>query len=170
MVRFNLPTHSVSHLDISSPSISHTLHKDFARLFPPTRVTPNPSLLSTTPTPTQSPPTCVPPNPSIPPTIPTPTQAPPTITSSQSSIPSYWPLVLTHSMTTHSKIGIVKPNPKYALSVVSPSTPIEPKYVKVAIRDPSWHVAMIDEMQALHHNNTWVLVPRHLGMNVTGCH
>jgi hypothetical protein len=73
-------------------------------------------------------------------------------------------------MTTRSKIGIVKPNPKYALSVVSPSTPVEPKNVKAAIRDPGWHAAMIDEMQALHHNNTWVLVPRHPGMNVIGCH
>uniref|UniRef100_A0A2N9H2D8 Reverse transcriptase Ty1/copia-type domain-containing protein n=1 Tax=Fagus sylvatica TaxID=28930 RepID=A0A2N9H2D8_FAGSY len=72
-------------------------------------------------------------------------------------------------MTTRSRVGIVKPNPKYALSVITPSTPPEPKSVKVALRDPSWHAAMKDEMHALHHNNTWTLVPRQPGMNVIGC-
>ena len=72
-------------------------------------------------------------------------------------------------MTTRGRNGIVKPNPKYALTAVFPSAPPEPKSVKVALRDPGWRAAMDDEMKALHQNNTWVLVPRQPSMHIIGC-
>jgi hypothetical protein len=72
-------------------------------------------------------------------------------------------------MTTRSRVGIVKPNPKYALSVITPSTLPEPKSIKVALHDPGWHAAIKDKMHALHHNNTWAFVPRQPRMNVIGC-
>jgi hypothetical protein len=124
---------------IPSPPPSHTLDKEFARLFSsehPLPVSPT----HTTSSPLQMTPLAIPPSNENPP--------PPQLQAS------------THSMTTRSRVGIVKPNPKYALSVITPSTPPEPKSVKVALRDPSWHAAMKDEMHALHHNNTWTLVPR----------
>ena len=36
-------------------------------------------------------------------------------------------------------------------------------------RYEAWHCAMRDEIQALHSNNTWSLVPFHPWMNVIGC-
>uniref|UniRef100_A0A2N9J0X7 Uncharacterized protein n=1 Tax=Fagus sylvatica TaxID=28930 RepID=A0A2N9J0X7_FAGSY len=45
------------------------------------------------------------------------------------------PPTSTHSMITRGRIGIVKPNPKYALTAVFPTTPLEPKSVK-----PSMHI------------------------------
>jgi hypothetical protein len=38
-----------------------------------------------------------------------------------------------------------------------------------ADRYEAWHCAMCDEIQALHSNNTWSLVPFHHSMNVIGC-
>jgi len=37
-----------------------------------------------------------------------------------------------------------------------------------ALRETAWRTAMIDELTALHHNKTWVLVPRPRGVNVVG--
>lgn len=66
-----------------------------------------------------------------------------------------------HPMVTRSKLGIVKPNHKYALTVTSSiSIPREPKNVKAALSHLGWTTAMIDELIALHQNDTWKLVPR----------
>ncbi|GJW40940.1 ribonuclease H-like domain-containing protein [Tanacetum coccineum] len=67
-------------------------------------------------------------------------------------------------MITHSKVEIVKANPKYNLHVTT-SSPI-PKSPFHALRDPNWKQAMCDEYKALIDNNTWVLVPRPPNVNI----
>eukprot|EP00268_Persea_americana_P022332 TRINITY_DN2221_c1_g1_i1.p1 TRINITY_DN2221_c1_g1~~TRINITY_DN2221_c1_g1_i1.p1 ORF type:complete len:272 (+),score=34.04 TRINITY_DN2221_c1_g1_i1:2153-2968(+) len=74
-----------------------------------------------------------------------------------------------HSMVARSKGGISKPNPKYALATSTVTIPNEPKSVKSALKHPSWHAAMLDEIDALNTNHTWVLVPRSPWMNIIGC-
>lgn len=44
----------------------------------------------------------------------------------------------------------------------------EPKGFKSAIKVPQWLTAMSEEMDALHLNNTWELVPRPLNENIVG--
>jgi hypothetical protein len=74
-----------------------------------------------------------------------------------------------HSMTTRSHHGIVKPNPKYALSTTySSSVPREPRSVQAALAHPGWRAAMNEELTALHQNQTWILVPRTSDMHVIG--
>uniref|UniRef100_A0A2N9H082 Uncharacterized protein n=1 Tax=Fagus sylvatica TaxID=28930 RepID=A0A2N9H082_FAGSY len=131
------------------PIISPTLDKNHARLFTSEN---SPSL--------QPIPSLAPENSAL-------VSSPPHISSPPSLLPK--PPTSTHSMTTRSRNGIVKPNPKYALTVVFPTTPPEPKSVRVALRDPGWRAAMDDEMKALHQNNTWVLVPRQPSMHIIGC-
>ena len=76
---------------------------------------------------------------------------------------------LAHSMVTRSKQGIVKPNPKYALTIsISANIPREPHNIKVALAHPGWRAAMKEELAALHQNETWKLVPRTSKMNVIG--
>ncbi|KAJ8635835.1 hypothetical protein MRB53_010102 [Persea americana] len=44
-----------------------------------------------------------------------------------------------HSMVTHGKLGIVKPNPKNSLATtLTSSLPVEPKTIKSALRNPGW--------------------------------
>lgn len=73
----------------------------------------------------------------------------------------------THAMVNRSKDGITKPNPKYLYT--AETLPVEPKIVKSALRHPGWVSAMQDELDALHHNNTWDLVPRPSNTNVVEC-
>ena len=131
------------------PLISPMLDKNHARLFT-----------------SENSPT-LPPIPSLAPENSAFVSSPPHIPSPPSLLPE--PPTSTHPMTTRGRIGIVKPNPKYALAVVFPTTPPEPKSIKVALRDPGWRAAMDDEMKALHQNNTWVLVPRQPSMHIIGC-
>ncbi|EPS73343.1 hypothetical protein M569_01413 [Genlisea aurea] len=71
---------------------------------------------------------------------------------------------------TRSQSGIVKPNPKYALYISHfDSIPLEPKTVKEAISHPGWKAAMEEELAALHHNETWLLVPRDEASHTIGC-
>lgn len=65
-----------------------------------------------------------------------------------------------HTMTTRSKAGIFKPK------AFTAST--EPKSVKVALSDPKWKHAMIEEYQALMRNKTWDLVPLPAGKQPIG--
>ncbi|CAB4278163.1 unnamed protein product [Prunus armeniaca] len=53
---------------------------------------------------------------------------------------------LTHSMVTLAKIGICKPNPKYA-------------YHALVNKHKEWCLAMTDEFNALLRAGTWNLVP-----------
>ncbi|KAM0002129.1 putative RNA-directed DNA polymerase [Helianthus debilis subsp. tardiflorus] len=80
-----------------------------------------------------------------------------------------------HPMMTQAKSGIFKPKHQanfaalhsYALHVAL-STNTEPRGFKTAAKDPKWMAAMVDEIQALRHNNTWTLVPRPSCTNVVG--
>ncbi|KAJ0474222.1 putative RNA-directed DNA polymerase [Helianthus annuus] len=80
-----------------------------------------------------------------------------------------------HPMTTRAKAGIFKPKHQadlaalhsYALHVAL-STVTEPRGFKSAAKDPKWMAAMVEEIRALHQNNTWTLVPRPSSMNVVG--
>lgn len=75
-----------------------------------------------------------------------------------------------HTMVTRSQLGIVKPNPRYALSVtLLNSIPREPKTVKAALAHDGWRQAMVTEIDALHRNNTWDLVPYRDGLHIIGC-
>jgi hypothetical protein len=73
-------------------------------------------------------------------------------------------------MITRSKTGIIKPNPKYALisSIFSASIPREPHNTRAALSHPSWKAAMDEELEALHKNQTWKLVPHTSDMHVIG--
>jgi hypothetical protein len=72
-------------------------------------------------------------------------------------------------MVTRSKQGIVKPNPKYALTTsTSANIPREPQNIKIALAHPGWRAAMEEELAALYQNETWKLVPRTPKMNVIG--
>ncbi|KAI3765987.1 hypothetical protein L2E82_16034 [Cichorium intybus] len=80
-----------------------------------------------------------------------------------------------HPMNTRSKSGITKPRhlPDFAsLSIhalhvaLLPSS--TPKGFKTAAKHPQWMAAMQDEMEALHQNKTWSLVPRPHSSNVVG--
>lgn len=71
-------------------------------------------------------------------------------------------------MITTSKAGLFKPNAKYASYTITSTIPTEPKCV-IALKHPGWKSAMLEEMDALAANKTWVLVPRTPHMNVVGC-
>ncbi|XP_057467102.1 uncharacterized mitochondrial protein AtMg00820-like [Actinidia eriantha] len=47
-------------------------------------------------------------------------------------------------------------------------TTLEPQGFKSATKNPAWLAAMDDEIQALHDNCTWDLVPRPPKMNIVG--
>nr|GEW76572.1 hypothetical protein [Tanacetum cinerariifolium] len=80
-----------------------------------------------------------------------------------------------HPMTTRSKAGIVKTHHPFNMIAmaytnlhVSLLAAKEPKGFKLASKHTHWCHAMTDEIQALHHNNTWTLVPRPPHTNVVG--
>jgi hypothetical protein len=66
----------------------------------------------------------------------------------------------THSITTRSKAGVFKPNPKYAMAAAEPQLSPLPRSAREALRDPNWRAAMQAEYNALVANSTWSLVPR----------
>lgn len=66
---------------------------------------------------------------------------------------------------TRSQSGIVKPNPKYCFHSSMSKSPIPSNPIS-ALRDPNWKLAMDDEFNALINNETWVLVPRPLNVNI----
>ncbi|KAI5353974.1 hypothetical protein L3X38_006868 [Prunus dulcis] len=81
--------------------------------------------------------------------------------------------VNTHTMTTRSKVGIVcrKPFSDYQCYYTSiPSLPdeTEPATYKLASQSPVWITAMQEELDALHMQDTWILVPKPCHKNVFG--
>lgn len=70
-----------------------------------------------------------------------------------------------HSMQTHSKNGIFKPRLHRTLLL----THVEPKSVKLALKDLKWFTAMKEEYAALMKNNTWTLVPLPPNREPIGC-
>ena len=71
-----------------------------------------------------------------------------------------------HPMTTRSKAGIQKPNPKYALQVTTDNKVVEPTCFTQAIKHTEWRTAMAQEFSALQRCGTWTLVPYHHAMNL----
>ncbi|XP_040996064.1 uncharacterized mitochondrial protein AtMg00820-like [Juglans microcarpa x Juglans regia] len=74
-----------------------------------------------------------------------------------------------HHMVTCSRVGIHKPNPKYANLHALVDLPQEPKTILSDLNHRGWNKAMQDETQALHDNHTWTLMPRTPSMDVIGC-
>ncbi|KAI3710109.1 hypothetical protein L2E82_39883 [Cichorium intybus] len=78
-------------------------------------------------------------------------------------------------MTTRSKSGIFKPRHIADLAIAASSSlhhallvAKDPKGYKTASKHSKWVIAMQEEVDALHINNTWVLVPRPTNANVVG--
>ncbi|GJX90100.1 retrovirus-related pol polyprotein from transposon RE1 [Tanacetum coccineum] len=78
-------------------------------------------------------------------------------------------------MTTQSKVRIVKTRHPFNMLAMSSTNFLvsllaarEPKGFISASKHSHWCHAMTDEIQALHHNNTWTLVPRPPHTNVIG--
>ena len=74
------------------------------------------------------------------------------------------------SMITRSQRGIIKPNPKYALtsSIFLANIPREPHNIRVALAHLGWKATMDEELEALHKNQTRKLVPHTSDMHVIG--
>ncbi|KAH9648576.1 retrovirus-related pol polyprotein from transposon RE1 [Citrus sinensis] len=70
----------------------------------------------------------------------------------------------THQMITRHKL---RHHPEL-VDKMALTTTIEPKHFKTAIRQPHWRTAMLEELDALHQNNTWSLVPRPVNTNIVG--
>ncbi|KAL9440828.1 hypothetical protein AB3S75_019492 [Citrus x aurantiifolia] len=83
--------------------------------------------------------------------------------SSQSSS-SNQNLTAPHHMITRRRL---KNNPELA-DQMALNVQVEPKSWKSAIKQPHWKSAMEEEIRALEHNETWVLVPRPEDLNVVG--
>ncbi|KAE9588657.1 putative RNA-directed DNA polymerase [Lupinus albus] len=72
-------------------------------------------------------------------------------------------------MVTRSQHGIIKPNPKYALiTMPCADIPRNPHNIRSALSHLGWKAAMGEEIEALHKNQTWELVPRIPNMHVIG--
>lgn len=77
-----------------------------------------------------------------------------------------------HHMRTRSRNGISKTKsfpdftPTGLLAALLATN--EPKGFKSTLKHPGWVVAMDDELQALHKNHTWDVVPRPSGVNIVG--
>uniref|UniRef100_A0A803N3U2 Reverse transcriptase Ty1/copia-type domain-containing protein n=1 Tax=Chenopodium quinoa TaxID=63459 RepID=A0A803N3U2_CHEQI len=71
-------------------------------------------------------------------------------------------------MTTHSKHGIVNPNPKYHDQDLHTCTSISPipKNPVHVVYDHNWKNALQEEFDALIDNGTWDLVPRPPNVNI----
>ncbi|GJU80987.1 ribonuclease H-like domain-containing protein [Tanacetum coccineum] len=67
-------------------------------------------------------------------------------------------------MITRAQVGIVKPNP--CLHVLTYSLSPIPKSPSVALFDPYWRDAMVDEYNALIKNGTWIFVSKQPNVNV----
>ena len=78
----------------------------------------------------------------------------------------------THHMTTRIQDGTIKPRSyrdlHYGLLHSAYSDFSEPRSVRSALNSPHWYAVMKEEPSALHHNDTWDLVPRDPEMNVVG--
>ena len=72
-------------------------------------------------------------------------------------------------MVTHSQVGIIKPNTKYALfDITSIDIPHEPRNIRSILAHPSSKMAMNEELVTLHRNHIWKLIPRTPNMHVIG--
>lgn len=102
--------------------------------------------------------------------IPT-TQPPvPIIPESSSTPPPTSPPHSTHPMTTRTRDNTRKAKrfPDH-IALASSSDPVEPTCFSQAHKDPTWRLAMTQELTALAQNNTWQLVPPNPSQNLIGC-
>ncbi|KAM1496471.1 hypothetical protein ACFXTO_031069 [Malus domestica] len=77
-----------------------------------------------------------------------------------------------HPMQTQSKSGIVKHKALYASVCDSGGvdlTTTEPATYKSALKEPVWHKAMTEEIEALHSQGTWSIVDLPYNKNLVGC-
>lgn len=72
-----------------------------------------------------------------------------------------------HPMVIRVRNGICRPNLKYLMQISVP--PLVPTMIVSALSDPLWKKAMTDEMDTLHQNSTWTIVPREASMNILSC-
>ncbi|RVW74211.1 Retrovirus-related Pol polyprotein from transposon RE1 [Vitis vinifera] len=96
---------------------------------------------------------------------------PPPVASDVAPTPA--PPLGSHPMLTRAKASIFKTRHQANLSVLSSSgllfallASTEPKGFKSATKNPAWLATMDEEVQALQHNCTWVLVPRPTHTNI----
>ncbi|CAL9014239.1 unnamed protein product [Prunus brigantina] len=87
---------------------------------------------------------------------------------------SMYPPVNTHAMQTRSKAGIVKSKQFEDYQCYYTTLPVihdatEPATYKVASQSVHWTQAMKDEIEALHAQGTWELVPKPVHKNIVGC-
>jgi histone deacetylase 1/2 len=74
-----------------------------------------------------------------------------------------------HPMTTRSKNGISK-RKAYSTTVQPVDfSPVEPSTFKIASKHVVWQSAMQEEINALHAQGTWDLVPLPHAKNLVGC-
>ncbi|KAM1824444.1 hypothetical protein ACFX13_024030 [Malus domestica] len=113
--------------------------------------------------------------PAVPPCPPIPVSSPPAQTIQPSneqvgvSSESVLPVTasgLPHSITTRSKSGIHKPNPKYAMHLTVDNFHVEPTCFSQAVKSQEWRHAMVQEFNALQRCGTWSLVPHRPNMNL----
>ncbi|KAI5318868.1 hypothetical protein L3X38_038576 [Prunus dulcis] len=92
---------------------------------------------------------------------------PPDTSSAQVSLP----MMSEHQLETRSKSGIHTPKPFFDYHCYSTSLPDaleEPTSYRVASYSSEWTKAMQDEIDALHMQRTWELVPPPVNKNVVG--
>ena len=70
-----------------------------------------------------------------------------------------------HGMRTRAKSGYSLPKQHHPLLTTTTISPIPSSY-RVALKDPNWYNAMLEEYNALLRNDTWSLVARPAGTNV----
>ena len=66
-------------------------------------------------------------------------------------------------MVTRAKSGIFKPK-----TYLAPTQDIEPTSVKTTLSSQKWYMAMKEEVDALHRNQTWTLVPSDSANKIVG--
>ncbi|BFG40530.1 hypothetical protein CerSpe_268040 [Prunus speciosa] len=91
---------------------------------------------------------------------------PPNEPINEDIIPQVTEVVSHHPMVTRSRLGVQKPNPKYALHVIMDTKCIEPTSFSQAMKQEEWRHAMAQEFNALQRNGTWQLVPFQSHMNL----
>lgn len=73
-----------------------------------------------------------------------------------------------HSMTTQSRNGIHKLNPRHALFSLKTLYSL-PKTVAEALNHLGLRQAMLEELDSIYQNHTWSLKPTTAEMNILGC-
>lgn len=71
------------------------------------------------------------------------------------------------TMFTGSRVGIVKPNPRYVIHTVK-GIPTEPKTTAAALKHPGWTGAMVEEIDTCKETNTFSLIPLPTGVRPLG--